>query len=414
MEINSNLPPQFNLGKTQAAISSWKVGQLLQAIVIKINSPASAILQFSSQQIQAETPRPLTLGQRLAVEVLSLGQKPVLKVTSPVMPESTLNTAIRQALPIQTGMAGLLANMALISNQQVASLPLPMPTQALIKQLVSKLPDKNNIGSAKEIKRAIKDSGIFMEAKLGHTKQSQGNTSKTDNSLNSDLKASLLKLLGSINKETARINSQANTIRPGSPLTVTTPTSVTTTILTPPLPGSQPQPQKRQAPNIANTQNMLTILLELGKQVEGVIARTQLHQATSLPAGSEQAPILLAFELPIKNDEKIDIFHLFIEEDTKSSNDEEEQKKRWSITIALDLENLGPMYVRLNLANEKISTTFWAENPKTSEIINQHLDSLNQRYKQSGLEPESTQCFQGLPITSKASNITHVVLDVNA
>jgi flagellar hook-length control protein FliK len=258
-----------------------------------------------------------------------------------------------------------------------------------------------------------------MEAKLSHTKQSQakqgqGNTSKTDNSLNSDLKASLLKLLGSINKETSRINSQANTIKPGSPLTATTPTSVPTTILKPPLPGSQPQAQKRQTPNITNTQNMLTILLELGKQVEGAIARTQLHQTTSLPAGGEQAPILLAFELPIRNDEKIDIFHLFIEEDTESSDNEEEQKKRWSITIALDLENLGPMYVRLNLANDKISTTFWTENPKTSEIINQHLDSLNQRYKQSGLEPKSTQCFQGMPITSEGSNNTHVVLDVNA
>ncbi len=351
---------------------------------------------------------------------------------APATTESTINNLMKQALPKQASMTSLLANIAWLNNQTSQTTPLPKSILDIVKQLYKEIPAKENLTESKQVKQSINNSGIFLENKLQKTA-----TDKTGGNLNqvikesllakpdkagaspantglekigTDLKASLLRLLGTINQvarttpkqssHTAAILPSTNT--PALPFTLPT------------MRGNAPQAQPKVETNLQTVQgNFPLLLLELGKQTEAALARTQLHQAASLPAG-EQTNINLAFELPIRNNEQLDLFDVLIEEEKPNEQDEEDNKHPWSITLAFDLEGLGPVHAKLKLVENKISTLFWAERAETSQLFNQHLSDLVQRFQQSGLEADELHCFQGTPPGAAGNTMPHIVLDVKA
>ena len=464
MEINGP-PPSSPLSARQAqsAISAWQIGQIFRAVVVKQNSPQSVILQVNQQQLQAETSVPLSTGQRLELNVVQLGDKPVLQArlltpapatpsastttpstaagtqtaattsTTPPAPHpqtqsQTQNTSIqlqannlmKLALPKQASMTSLLANIAWLNNPATRLPPLPSPVLTIIKQLYNNLPTKEKLTNSAEVKQSVLNSGIFMENKLkkiakpeGGGKTSQAlqqslQTTPNTTQAGTDLKSTLLRLLSAIQNTKQATPSQAPH------------TAQASQALTPPLPytpptlrGNAPQPQKKMEANLpAALGNLQLLLLELGKQSEATLARTQLHQAASLP-GNEQSGQSLAFELPIRNNQQIDVFDIVIEEEKQNQHDDEEQRHTWSVSLAFDLEGLGPLHAKLRLVENKVSSLFWAEREETTQLLNQHLANLSQRYHQAGLEATELHCFNGAP-PDKSSKMPHIVLDVKA
>lgn len=399
-------PP--NPPTTVAQLQSLRVGQLLQAVVTKqlatntvllqlLNNPSPTSSQAASPlQLKAETPLPLVLGQRLQLVVSQLGEKPILTVLNQ-MPttDPALKQALLQALPRQSGMTPLLANLSWINQQQTGIIP--QAILVLAKELLDKLPSRDKISSAEGLKQAIKDSGLFLESKLGQAAQ-KGNAPESSN----DIKSLLLRLLNGVRKE----SSQTAAPTTARPLLTSTPL-----LPTPAVPGGRPQPQGKAEATLATLNNTLALLQELGKQTEGSVARTQLHQLASLPT-AEQNPLTWSFELPIRNQDKLDLFQFIIEEHQDDENDE--QQRRWNVTIAFELAPLGPMYARLQLQNGKISTIFWADALDTSTLINQNLTELAQRYQQAGLESSELRCYQGKPPATVNNAIPRIVLDVKA
>ena len=110
--------------------------------------------------------------------------------------------------------------------------------------------------------------------------------------------------------------------------------------------------------------------------------------------------------MPIKS------YILHFEEDKKEQN-EKDSKQQWGISLAFDLEGLGPVHAKLRMIDNKISTTFWAENTETTRLFNQNLENLRQRYQQAGLESSELCCYRGAPPQSVNSNLPHIVLDIN-
>ena len=419
MEINGLPPVPLNLTASLSQLQSLSIGQLLQAVVIKQLSNETVLLQLINTtaqttpgqplQLTAETPLPLALGQRLQLEVSQLGEKPIIKVLNQAETIApVLNQALMQALPRQSGMTPLLANLSWITQQQSAATPLPQAIQVLAKELIDKLPSREKITTAEGVKQAIKDSGLFLESKLSQAVQ-RGEAPATGD----DLKSLLLRLLNTVQKESAQTTTATTptpqpSTRPALPATLLMPQ-------TPPpaIPGGRPQPQGEAQATLATLSNTLSLLQELGKQTEGSVARTQLHQLASLPT-PDQNPLTWSFELPIRNQERVDLFQFVIEEQKGERDKNEEQKRRWSITIAFELEGLGPMYTRLQLENGKVGATFWANSFDTSTLINQNLTELAQRFEQAGLERGELRCFQGQPPEAASTTIPRVVLDVKA
>jgi hypothetical protein len=473
MEINGPPPITLTPRQLQATIDAWQVGQIMQARVVKQASPQAVILQVNNQQLLAETNVSLPAGQRLELIVAQLGEKPVLQArllgnppgappTTPqagttaatasaarstaevppqavtatgspatarpqAAPQAAINTILKQALPKQASMANLLANIAQLNQPGRAAL-LPAPVETIVKRLFQQLPAADKVSNPQQLKQAITNSGVFLENKLN-----KGSDDKTANALKevlkqtlqaaetkpeasrpsatgTDLKASLLRLLSAV-QQTSRVTAPK-----GSPLQ---PDSAAQTKLLPlpftppPLRGQLPQPQAKTEATLQQLGSLQLQLLELGRQTEAAVARTHLHQAASMPGG-DQTVNTWALELPLRNGQQVDLFDMVIEEETGGDREDQQDGHPWSITLAFDLDGLGPVYARLRLLNDKISTLFWAERPETTRLFNQHLNELMQRYRDNGLEPAELHCFQGPPPGSSGHNTPQIVLDVKA
>ena len=257
------------------------------------------------------------------------------------------------------------------------------------------------------LKQALQQSPATQ---LGKTQTSIA-ASPTDKS-SADLKLGLLRLLGAIQQ----ITKTGSTTTPQPPLSQTSPQASPQALplpfTAPPMRGATPQAQPGAKANLAGMTNLPLLLLELGKQVESSLARTQLHQVASMPA-SEQSPTNLAFELPIRNNGHIDIFDIVINEEDKQNRDEKDNKQQWDISLAFDLGGLGPVHAKLRMIDNKISTTFWTESAETTQLFNKNLENLRQRYHQAGLESSELCCYPGKPPVSTSSNLPHIVLDIN-
>ncbi len=457
MEING--PPANIIKPTQlpSAISNWQVGQILQATVVRQTSPQTLILQIANQQLRADTTVSLPTGQKLELRVNQLGEKPILQArilgptpltTTPqsaaiahpttqpnqaVATDIAINNILKQALPKQAGMATLLANLAWLNQSASKSVPIPAAILDIAKQLFNQLPTRERLNNPGQLKQGILNSGIFLESRLNKlssdttaqtpkqaikqllqmplNKTESSTASSATDKISADLKLGLLRLLGAVQQ----ITKMESTAPPRAPLAQTSTQAGTQPLpyTAPPLHGNTPQAQPKAKANLAGLTNLPLLLLELGKQIESALSRTQLHQVASLP-GNDQNPVNLAFELPVRNNEQVDIFDIVIrEEDANKHQDEQDNQQQWSINLAFDLDGLGPVHAKLRMIDNKISTTFWAENMETTQLFNQNLENLRQRYHQVGLDSSELCCYSGSPPETSTSKLPHIVLDIN-
>jgi len=318
----------------------------------------------------------------------------------------TLKQTIKQSL--QMSMAQTLPSTVVSPTEKTTQTLKQAITQSLQMQQGKTLPS-TAVSPTDKTAQTIKQTATqSLQMQLGKTQQNTA-TSPADKP-SADLKLGLLQLLGAIQQIT----------KTGSSTPLQTPLSQTSTqassqplpqpFTPPPLRGKTPQAQPQAKANLAGLSNLPLLLLELGKQVESSLARTQLHQAASLPTG-EQSPVNLAFELPIRNNQQIDIFDIIINEEEKNNPDEEDNKQ-WSISLAFNLKGLGPVHAKLRMIDNKVSTTFWAESTETTQLFNKNLENLRQRYHHAGLESSELCCYPGTP-PATTSSLPHIVLDIN-
>ncbi|MFQ5643411.1 MAG: flagellar hook-length control protein FliK [Thiogranum sp.] len=179
--------PGLPARSTPAAPPQWRTGQLLQATVTE-RSIGKVLLSIGNRQVSAETSLPLEKGQQLTLQVRSLGIQPELKIIS-ALKESPLAGMVRLLLPRQAPLTPLLASM-----KQVARLPNP-PRPALLNEQIRatlrQMPDIPTVSTPQGLKKAIADSGVFLEQRL-----LQGSANRADAPpVQGDFKASLLRLV---------------------------------------------------------------------------------------------------------------------------------------------------------------------------------------------------------------------------
>ncbi len=180
-------------------LRAWQVGQLLQAQVLTGTVNNQVTLRIGQTTLAAQTQTPLTAGQTLTVQVARLGDQPVLKLlpqTPPVLTDP-LTAALRSALPRQTGLAPLLANLGLLAQSaRAGNTPPPLPATVLqaAEQIYRDLSDSHQAATARGLQRAIRDTGLFLESKLAQL--TRGGSAE----LGTDFKAALLRLQTLLNE----------------------------------------------------------------------------------------------------------------------------------------------------------------------------------------------------------------------
>ena len=224
-----------------------------------------------------------------------------------------------------------------------------------LADVLSRLPDKQQLGSADGLRRALFDSGLFLEARLA--------AGEAEILRQSDLKAGLLRLLAPLR-------------------------DVTTTRTADPTPAPAAAPTGATALSPGVLQWARTML----REVEGAISRIQLNQVQSRAQDSTQSQVWV-FELPVKLDRTVDSLKIRFEQEPRSSQAPTEAP--WHVEVDFDFENLGRIQARINIRGDTVSTQFRSDNPEAVHAFRSHLDILRSRLSLMGLNVDRLSVRQG-------------------
>jgi hypothetical protein len=364
-------------------------------------------LEVGGTRLQADTDLPLRTGETLTVRVEKQADQTLLRVLARHAPPAEVQSqALRTALPRQTPLPPLLANLAAASTQRAGETTrVPPQIQQAAHELLRSLPDVRQVATPDGLRRAVEQSGVFFEARLA-----QAATQSKAFPAN-DLKGGLLKLIalltglssrgdpappppparagapaqGAATPQAAAPAQSAPTQRAEAPL----PDSA------PPMRSDQPRPQAPARPTIEHAMPTGQAARELHGQAEGSVSRITLHQLSSMPTEESPRPILL-LEMPVRTPQGSDVWGLRIEQEPPQRKDGR-SLARWSVSMAFDIEGLGPVQARISLAGATVQANFWAERPATVAAIEGNLDTLRAGMAEAGLDVGNLHCFYGRP-----------------
>jgi len=352
-------PPLQVTEASPATIKNWIAGQILEATVLKQLSANSALLKIAQAQITAITDRPLPAETKLQLRVIRAGDQPVLQILN--QPRSTTEiklSALRQIVPKQTPLDEVFSNLRMILSEKEA---LPPEVLRVLQSLNNGILSRRELINPKSVKKALMESGIFLESNLGKNTDKSILPSPVD-----DLKARLLRLTAILGNEPPRT----------------------------------PIRNSRQKQGISNSPLMSLLSAkslpeELHKQVDSALARIQLNQLNSLQ-GSDHNHQAFLMEVPVRDKEGIDVFSFKITEEEKRKEDRS-TSGLWSIKLSFNLNRLGTIHAKLVLGGEQIKASLWADEQETFELIQNHLDLLRQRLTDVDFIDPKVMCFRGNP-----------------
>lgn len=448
MKVQSE--PQIKTYLQLQAVSSGsalrlQTGELLHAQVLTRLSETLVELKLGQRQVKAQTELPLQVGQKLKLEVVQGGEKPVLKLQAETASQLLVQNNMKQVLPRQGSLTTLLANLLQLNQATSNQDHLPKQVVTDTKQLINQLPSKSDIQNGAAIKQAIEDSGILHESRL--LKADAAATKR-------DLKAHLLKLLVSTHipkssdrtqsmsspsrsvppplsphisrtlamnvlslfglppsqaKATGRVESTYQSYsQPGTLSRVPASTHPSTlkgySPLMPPTKNAPMQAQRAAAPELMQLP-ITEQTQDLSRQVEQAVSRIQVNQLAHLEQGGQY----LQTELPIRNGEQIDLFQLRLQ--AEEGSDADHEGHLWTITLAFELDQTGPVYVRVSILGAQISTSFWATESSTLVTLENELSSLQSEIEQQGLALTQINTYLGEPPWQPGAHHAHMVDD---
>jgi hypothetical protein len=371
-----------------SALRAWTTGQILEATVVRQALDGAVTLRVGNQEVQARTGLNLAADQALTLQVAQSGTQTVLRIlhvsdTAPAphpttltqaaapTPEATLTQAWRQVLPREGDLRPLLAQLAsMAAGTQPEALP--GSVVAALKQFASRLPLLEALTTPAGLKRAVNDSGLFLEARLAHAL-----TDNTPPTLQNDLKANLLQLV-------VQLRALATPPPSTSGATVTTAAD---------LPSDPALPALLQ-------------------QTDAALARIEQNQLATL-SGSPHATTLLAVDLPMRDNQHVGVLELSIEEQAAGAAGRETVIP-WSVWLHFDFEQLGKVHARITLRGEEVSAALWAEHETTTALFQQHLATLEGALRHAGLVPTALHCQTGTPPRAEEAAPPSSLLDERA
>jgi hypothetical protein len=371
-------------------LASLRPGQTLQARVLAAPTAELARLLIQDVAITARTGRALNAGQVLTLTVLKAGEQPQLRVEAPPR-QPTAQDVMRLALPRQLPLRETLSGLT-----QLAERALPLLSgnarEALRGLIERHVPARQP--SANDLRQAVKDSGLFTEARLARGQPPEPG----------DRKAMLLRLAAELPARPGPSPSETARGQPPAALSRASLGSISPTM----------EPLSRAAllgSALANGQAAETghasrggkplppeqvVLERLWRLVEASLARIQSHQAASLPA-DDGAPPAWQLEIPVAMPGgPAQVIDLRIEQEPPGDEDANPEAG-WLVTIGFVFAELGPVKAGVRLASGRISTTFWCERPDAVRRFERHLPQLQQALESAGLEVAHLAASQGVP-----------------
>lgn len=360
MQIPSTkiLLPPSTLALREPLLQNLKPGQILQGTALSETVNGKLSLQIGVTRLIAQTQVSVRPGQALTLQVVKTDNLPELRVlTLPSLTELKA-AALKTLLPRQQPLPEVFNALKQIIQAPVKS-NIPPTVKAQATSLLSQTPAASDPVFRDSLKSAITNSGLLTESKLLNQVMTEP----------ADMKLNMVRLFQTIRQ------------------------LVPEHLFLAMIPGGKALPQAERSVASGIADNGVKLLIGLLKNLDGGIARIQTHQLNSLP---QEDPIrqVWQFELPIRNEQDVDIFHFRISRENALHDEADEHL--WNLTLHMNLSALGPMRVQLRLHGDTISTIIWSENNQTDKLVRNHLDRLRQGYENSGLEVKRLEAFVGV------------------
>ncbi len=340
-------------------------GQVVTAKVLRGGDPGSTVLlEVAGKPVEARTTLSLSAGQQLNLSVRKTGAETVLQLV-PAKPsaQATIDAGLRVALPRAGSLVSLLETLSALTATPAAGRDanLPASVQMAAREVLTAVPERQSLGLADNLRRALLDSGQFMESRAA--RQPVGSSLP-----GTDLKATLLRLANVIREQLA----------------------------TPARRGAQPSNAQSAEPG---ARQALPELTALGKASEGAIYRIQSQQLQHASGHAEQTG-LLALEVPVRSERELEMLRLRVHRDGRRSDDAE--SAAWQVVIDLDLGASGSLQAHLTLRAGDISATLRMSDPDTARTTRDRLGELEARLEQAGLTVGSVCCLNAMPLEPAA------------
>ncbi len=394
MEIRNIIQPSISNSTSPAGnLSPLVQGQLLKATVVERLS-AQTLLFKSGERLFEATSRganSLKPGDAISLQVEKTGQPVLLKIVNnrQTIKQELQQTLLRESLPKQQDLRLLttLFNQFKRSAGSVTqSLPLPLVKQ--LQQILKSFPTAQQIMTSQGIQTAVKESGLFLEARLmQHTNQRSqiplANTSPF--AVAQDFKANLLKLKKSLSElpqkpmsthqfQDAKTNSAASSGMTQSAAGMINKQAATERA------NLSDKPMTISRNNIEHVTKLDSS--QLLKQLEASLARVENNQARSIATESNPLPHW-RFEIPVTDNNDVDLLTLDLHKE--HSDREVASDKNWSINIEVDFQDIGRFCARLSCQQDDMRVLLWTEHAALSGMIDKHLDQLRKQLCMHGI-----------------------------
>ena len=364
------------LDQPAAGKQPFRVGDVLQLSVLEVLSADRVRVDLGKFQAEAEIGFPVAPGDRLKVEVESIGRQIRLRVLPP--PDSpgpqaaagvkpAAFSSSRFAQPLKEGIDLILARF---TADRPAAAELPQQVVNALKSVAVHLdplrPGQDISSLAARLKQRVESSGLFLEKKLEKVladlsgdsgKLPAGAGQRIERLLNGDLKAQLLML-------------------------------------------------KRYFESPAHLQERVTA--DGGKQlqraVDGMLADISAAQTDARTAEPAQPFQVVMYDLPIADSGRSGKLKMYFPKKGRNRDG-----STFRISLLLDLDRLGLIRSDLVLHEKDLSLIFYTANRRAKSHLDAHLDQI-----ETALRPY----FAGLSVSaalaeSKLSEFDTDILQVD-
>ncbi len=337
--VSISNPPikDISIKFTTNTVLNLKIGQILSGEVVNTIDSNNAIVRFNEFEVLANTTKELTNGETLTVKVESLNPQVIMRlIEADSLPEDKLLSILKR-LPIQKADFGksienLIKTISnTISDSDFESEPLLKFKEALFNFPI-KLSDDIK---PEDIKKIIKDSGIFYEDKILKLLET-GLSKESIKELNNDIKNKLMLFI------------------------------------------------KDSIP----TNDNLKINKELEKGLKNLISNIETHQSVNILAQSdskinpEQKNFIFQIPYIIQNEFKTINFYL---KNKKQGKGEEKLKEEYSLVFILDMINTGMLRINVNIKDKNVYCHINTEKEKVASFFKQFAPDLTKQLSSIGL-----------------------------
>ncbi|MEM9758523.1 MAG: flagellar hook-length control protein FliK [Pseudomonadota bacterium] len=338
LALTSSRVDQRNFGLW---INNWQVGQSLNALVTNQLPSGELVLRVGGQQVTATSDIPIQQGAQLLLEVKQLQPVPTLRVLA--APESVVaaagNNATVRLMPGLGSEAATIPAASLMQSLQTSpgTQAMPAPVAASIDELLRLSTRPERLATPDGLARAVRDSGVFLEAKLaGANDPGRAATAR-------DIKAGVLRTL-----------AQANSALGGI---------------------------EQATMNAADAES----LAELKRELEATLGRLNLNQIAS--QGSEGQQRSWQLEVPVQYGNAFHTLGIQIERDgggaeQREANDDEAP---WRVKLDLEPGSLGAIELDLRLDETQLRLDIAAARPETRRLLDAALGLLDSALASRGL-----------------------------